>query len=140
MEALFSIRFGRNGERGEDNIYEFPSVVVSFAFYRTREKKNTKRKKKKKRNGRRNGFFRRILKFSHSRVAKRKTSSSFTVRIRASVCTCVCATLKPPRRIPTRPDVFLPTRSISSPSFLHMHPCIPGHLVYARRRHSIVVR
>lgn len=53
------------------------------------------------------------------------------------MCACVSATLKPPRRIPTRSDVFLPTRSISSPSFLHMHPCIPGHLVYARGRHRV---
>lgn len=50
LEALFSIRFGRKGKRGGGNIYEFPSVVVSFAFYRTREKKKKyeERKKKKK--------------------------------------------------------------------------------------------
>lgn len=76
---------------------------------------------------------------SPSQAAKRKTSSSFTVRI---LCICVRKS-KTSARIPTRSDVFLPTTSISSCSFLHMHPRIPGHLdicIGTRRRQCRLAR
>lgn len=92
--------YALGGKEGRDNIYEFPSVVVSFAFYgarsvygrgeKNREKKKEKKKKIKRR--KRNGFFRRILKFTQSSSEEKDVFliHCANTRICAYVCVRVC--------------------------------------------------